>query len=196
MNFPSRRTVLAGFCALTGSSAAWSEPLSAADPPLFQTASSQFTLVEPAVALPEIRIERIDGELVDLALFRGKAVLVNFWASWCPPCARELPLLERLRDIARSEPLEIVAASIDADGRDTVKAFLKRRRIERLPVYLDPARRLAKNVDEDRAAPFTLYGLPMSYVIDRESRIAGYLAGAADWSSAEGLALLRYYMTL
>jgi thiol-disulfide isomerase/thioredoxin len=141
-----------------------------------------------------MRVERIDGKLIDLSMFRGKVILVNVWATWCPPCARELPLLERLRDVVRSEPLEIVAVSIDASGRDVVKPFLKRLHIERLPIYLDPARHLAKNVGDDGTSPFVLYGMPMSYVVDRLGRIAGYLIGEADWSSTEGLRLLRYYM--
>ncbi len=195
MSFPSRRAILSGLSALAGSSAARSEFFPAPEPPLFRTARSQFTFVEPAVALPAIRIERIDGKLIDLSTLRGKVVLVNIWATWCPPCARELPLLERLRDIVRSEPLEIVAVSIDASGRDIVKGFLKRLHIERLPIYLDPARQVTKDVDGEGTSPFVLYGMPMSYVVDRYGRIAGYLIGEADWSSAEGLRLLRYYMT-
>jgi thiol-disulfide isomerase/thioredoxin len=163
-------------------------------PPLFRTEGSQFTFVEPAVVIPTMRVERIDGKLIDLSMFRGKVILVSVWATWCPPCARELPLLERLSDVVRSEPLEIVAVSIDASGRDVVKTFLKRFHIERLPIYLDPERRLAKNVDAEGTSPFVLYGMPMSYVVDRHGRIAGYLVGEADWSSAEGLRLLRYYM--
>lgn len=195
VTFPSRRAILSGLGTLASLSTARCEFLSAPDtPPLFRTAGSQFTFVEPAVVIPEMRVKRIDGKLVDLSMFRGKVILVNLWATWCPPCARELPLLERLSDIVRSAPLEIVAVSIDAAGRDVVKPFLKRLGIERLPIYLDPARQLAKNVAEEGASPFVLYGLPMSYVVDRYGRIAGYLIGEADWSSAEGLRLLRYYM--
>lgn len=195
MNFPSRRVILSGLSSLVGLSSARSEYLSVLDtpPPLFQTAGSQFTFVEPAVAIPAMRVEQIDGKLVDLSMFRGKVIIVNLWATWCPPCARELPLLERLSDIALLEPFEIVAVSIDAAGRGVVKP-LKRLHIERLPIYLDAARHLAKNVGDDGTSPFVLYGIPMSYVIDRYGRIAGNLIGEADWYSAEGLRLLRYYM--
>lgn len=195
MTFLARRAILSGLGSFLTLAPARSAFLSGSDaPPAFRTARSQFIFLEPAVALPSIRVERIDGKLIDLSKFQGAAVLVNLWATWCPPCARELPSLERLHDIVRSEPLEIVAASIDASGPDAVKAFLKRHRIERLPIYLDPGRRLAKQVDEGGTAPFVLYGMPISYVVDRYGRIAGYLVGEADWSSAEGLRLLRYYM--
>jgi thiol-disulfide isomerase/thioredoxin len=194
LDAPSRRFVLAGIGALIGASRAHAAPFSVPDaPPPFQSAGEQFTLIEPAVAAPAIRLDAIKGAPLDLPMLRGKAVLINFWASWYPPCVRELPLLERLRGLTRSEPLEIIAISIDAAGRERVTAFLKRLAIEHLPVYLDPAGRLARKIDGAGVSPFVLYGMPMSYVMDRAGRIAGYLTGQADWTSAEGLRLLRYY---
>jgi thiol-disulfide isomerase/thioredoxin len=196
VNFPSRRALLSGLGALVSMSSAKSATSPVLDaPPLFRTARSQFTLIEPAVALSPTRIQRIDGKLVDLSLFRSKAILVNFWATWCPSCARELPLLQRLSEIVPTEPLEIVAVSIDSSGPDLVKRFLRRLQIEQLPIYLDPEGRLARNVDGEGTAPFVLYWMPISYLVDRYGRIAGYLVGEADWSSAEGLKLLRYYTT-
>ncbi|MCI0350691.1 MAG: TlpA family protein disulfide reductase, partial [Acidobacteriales bacterium] len=164
------------------------------DPPLFQTNISQFIIYDPPVAVPAVRLQRIDGKRIDIASFRGKAILVNFWATWCPPCQRELPLLNKLHDIVRSEPLEIVAISVDKAGSTAVKPFVNRLNIERLRPYLDPGGQIAKSVGEDGPAPFVLYGLPITYIIDRQGDIVGYLSGEADWTSAAGLALLRYYM--
>jgi thiol-disulfide isomerase/thioredoxin len=131
-----------------------------------------------------MRVKQIDGKLVDLSMFRGKVILVNLWATWCPPCARELLLLERLSDVVRSEPLEIVAVSIDASGRDVVKPFLKRLHIERLPIYLYPARHLAKNVGDDGTSPFVLYGMrcPMWLIAS---------VGSPDILSGKQIGLLR-----
>lgn len=94
----------------------------------------------------------------------------------------------------RSEPLEIVAVSIDKAGSTAVEPFVKRLNIERLRPYLDPRGQIAKRVGEDGPAPFVLYGLPITYIIDRRGRIAGYLSGEAEWTSPAGLLLLRYYM--
>jgi thiol-disulfide isomerase/thioredoxin len=164
------------------------------DAPLFQTNVSQFILFDPPLAFPVIRLRRIDGKLVDLASFRGKTILVNFWATWCTPCQRELPLLDELQGIMRSEPLEIVAVSVDKAGSTAVQPFVKRLNIKRLQPYLDPMGEIAKNAREDGPSPFVLYGLPITYIISRRGHIAGYLAGEADWTSTGGQRLLQYYM--
>ncbi len=152
--------------------------------------------MRPAIAPPPLRIERIDGRFVDLSSFRGKAALINFWATWCPPCRRELPLLEKLQQIIGPKPLEIVAVSIDEGGRSVVEPFLKRLNITRLRPYLDPRGLIAKRVGQDASTPFILYGMPISYVIDRHGRIAGYITGEVDWTGDDGLTLLKYYMTV
>ncbi|WP_162180430.1 TlpA disulfide reductase family protein [Methylocapsa aurea] len=190
----SRRAVLTGLGSILGLAAGTGQALPAGvDPPPFQTRVAQFIVFEPALAAPAIRLERIDGKLIDLAGFRGKAVLVNFWATWCPPCRRELPLLAELQEIVRSEPLEIVAISIDKEGSRAVQPFLERLNIKRLRPYLDPRGQIAKGIGDNGPAPFVLYGLPISYIIDRDGCVAGYLVGEADWTSSTGRALLRYY---
>lgn len=191
----SRRAVILGLACMVRSSIARSQTLSRADaPPFLQTNSSQFIELRPAIEPPALKLERIDGKFVGLNSFRGKAVLLSFWATWCPPCRRELPLLERLQQIIDPRSLEIVAVSIDEAGRLAVGAFLKRLNVTRLRPYLDPQGRIAKRVGEDAPTPFVLYGMPISYVIDHHGRVAGYITGEIDWTSDEGLALLRYYM--
>jgi thiol-disulfide isomerase/thioredoxin len=192
----SRRAVLAGFASFLSLASERAQALpSADDPPLFQTNVSQFILFDPPLAVPAIRLQRIDGKLTDLASFRGKAILVNFWASWCLPCQRELPLLDELQGIVRSEPLEIVAVSVDKAGSIAVQSFVKRLNIKRLRPYLDPMGEIAKSAGEEGPAPFALYGLPITYIINRRGRVAGYLVGEADWTSTPGRTLLRYYMS-
>lgn len=156
-------------------------------------ARGQFIELRSASEPPTTQIERIDGKLVELGEFRGKVVLVNFWATWCPPCRRELAQLDKLRRDAPSS-LEIVAIAIDDAGRSVVEPFLKRRDIRHLRPYLDPKRRLARRVGEDTATPFVLYAMPISYVIGRRGLIAGYLAGEADWTSAEGSSILERFL--
>jgi thiol-disulfide isomerase/thioredoxin len=189
----SRRAVVSGIACMTASSAALSQT---DGPPLLRTRSAQFIEMRPAVVAPPLRIERIDGKHIDPTSLRGKVVLVNFWATWCPPCRRELPLLEKLQEIVGPKLLEIVAVSIDAGGRPAVEAFLKRANVTRLRPYLDPQGRIAARTGEDESAPFALYGMPISYVIDRQGRVAGYITGEVDWTGDDGLALLKYYMTI
>lgn len=191
----SRRAVIGGFgCVLASRSALAQASSAATAPPFLQTNHSQFIEMRPAVRPPALRIERIDGALIELNAFLGKAVLLNFWATWCPPCRRELPQLDRLRQLIRPEALAIVAVAIDAAGRPAVASFLKRSKITHLQAYLDPQGRVAKRIGEDGPSPFVLYGMPISYVIDRQGLVAGYITDEVDWTSADALSLLRYYM--
>lgn len=103
-------------------------------------------------------------------------------------------MLERLELIVGSSHLEIVAVSIDKVEKPAVAVFLKSVGVTRLQTFVDPEGRITKHVDEDASSPFVLYGMPMSYVVDRRGRVVGYITGEVDWTSDEGLALLRYYM--
>jgi thiol-disulfide isomerase/thioredoxin len=188
----SRRDLLSALTGATATSAAFAQ---GAAPPLLRTNGAQFVELSPGKTAPLMQIERLDGKMVGLNSFRGKVVLLNFWATWCPPCLKELPLLDQLQQIVGPQQLEVVAVSIDQSGRAVVTGFMKRLRLERLRPYLDPKGQLAGPAGQDVSAPFTLYGMPISYVIDRQSRIAGYITGAADWTSPDGLALLRYYIS-
>ncbi len=164
-----------------------------AEPPLLRTTASQFIEIRPLVESPPLKLERIDGKTIALNELRGKVVLMSFWATWCPPCRRELPLLDRLGRIVEPSDLEVAAVSIDRAGKPAVAAFLKRVGVTHLRPFLDPEGRIAKHAGEDASSPFVLYGMPISYVIDRRGRVAGYITGEIDWTSAEALALLKFY---
>ena len=103
-------------------------------------------------------------------------------------------MLERLGLIVDPSHLEIVAVSIDKAEKPVVAAFVKSVGVTRLQPFLDPEGRIAKHVNEDASSPFALYGMPMSYVVDRRGRVVGYITGEVDWTSGEGIALLRDYM--
>ncbi len=165
----------------------------AARPPALRSETAQFVEFRRGAELPPVRLQRIDGSFVDLSTFRGKSVLVNFWATWCAPCRRELPLLERLRRTIDSSLLEIVPVSIDRTPSADVSAFLKRLDIRTLRTYHDPQGHIARGANEGVDAPFILYGMPVSYIIDRQGRVAGYVTGELDWTSSDALALLAHY---
>lgn len=192
----SRRAILAGFTAYATFSAKSACALeTASHPPLFETNISQFIIFDPPGDFPSIQLRRIDGKLIDFARFRGKVILVHFWATWCPPCRRELKLLDELLSDVSSEKFEIAAISVDKGGHAAVRSFLKQINIKKLQMYLDPDAQIAKSAGNEGPAPFILYGLPVTYIVDRRGSIAGYVTGEADWRSAAALALLQYYMT-
>jgi len=165
------------------------------DPPIFRSQVSQFILLRPVYQAPAIPIRALDGSLVELASFRGRVVLLNFWATWCPPCVYEMPALDRLAARYPSDRFAVVAVSIDRTGAQAVLPFLERNNLSHLPVYLDPGQNLGYLADtRPPEGGFPLYGLPISYVVDSDGRVLGYLVGAADWDSPEADAFVEYLL--
>ncbi len=123
------------------------------------------------------------GAPLTLEAFRGKVVLVNLWATWCPPCVKEMPSLDRLQARLGGPDFEVVAISQDKGGVALPAAFLSREGLESLTVYLDPR---ATAVPALRAP-----GLPTSVLIDRDGREIARLVGPAEWDSDAMVAALR-----
>lgn len=166
------------------------------DPPYFETARHQFTILEPREPPPSSQFHRLDGKPVSLAEWRGKTVLLNFWASWCPQCRTELPELDKLQAGLDPKLFQVLAISTDHEGRKAVDPYLKSFNLKHLALALDPEGTLGRPMASDRSenpAPITIYGMPMSYVLDKQGRICGYIVGAADWASPAGLGVLNYY---
>lgn len=137
-------------------------------------------------SLPEIAFEDGKGKPVTLADFRGRTVLLNVWATWCPPCREEMPSLDRLQKALGGPAFEVVALSIDAGGAPVVERFYKEMGIASLAIYIDPGMRSASQL----ATP----GVPTTLLIDREGRELGRHAGPAQWDSPEALRVISSYM--
>ncbi|MFN4284255.1 MAG: TlpA family protein disulfide reductase [Alphaproteobacteria bacterium] len=166
----------------------------AADPPPFRSESAPFVQLRPVVIAPDTAVATLDGVEVRLADYRGQVVLLNVWATWCLPCVRELPALDRLA-AAAPPGLAVIGLSIDAAGAPAVAPFVAARGLAHMRVWLDPAQRLGSLTASGAApAPLPLWGLPISYVIDRQGRAVGYLTGAAAWDSPQALDFLRHFL--
>lgn len=124
----------------------------------------------------------LDGKPMHLSDLRGKVVLLNFWASWCPPCAEEASSLNALQK--RIAPLGGTILGVDV-GIDETKAnyeaFLKDHHVD-FPTYLDPSKRIALDYGT------TMY--PETYVIGRDGRFASKIVGPQDWTSPTMMAYL------
>lgn len=185
---PTRREALAA--ALLSPLAA--TPATARQPPRFTGPSSQFVQIDPPEDAGSLVITDLSGKTRPLSAYRGKAVLLNFWASWCPPCRRELPILRRLQARAAREPFVVVPVSLDKSVA-TVRTYLDRLGLADLASFIDAEGTVASGPKSAQPTPFPLYGMPMTYLLDREARSVGYLVGEADWNSPEGIELLRFY---
>lgn len=162
-------------------------------PPVLFSGAGQYTELEPVRTAPDRPIETIDGTVVDFREFRGRVVLVNFWATWCAACVAEMPSLDRLVATQEERNLKVLPISMDRGGRVSVTAFYRRYRLAHLPVVTDPAEHIGHfRAGNLNGAPFALHALPITYLIDRRSRIRGYVPGAADWESEAARSLLEF----
>ncbi|MDA1098568.1 MAG: TlpA disulfide reductase family protein [Proteobacteria bacterium] len=150
-------------------------------------AGFSFTLLEEPRALPELRF--VDGEdrALTLADFRGRLVLLNIWATWCGPCRREMPTLDRLQAMLGGPDFEVVALSIDRQGAPVVKAFYRELGLKSLSVYADKSSRVMRQLG--------VVGIPTTLLVDRKGRELGRLVGPAEWDSPELIAFLREHLT-
>lgn len=196
----TRRQVLAGLPATALAVAAVLAPHRVAarrddDPPVFRNRGHQFTLLRSLRPAPLVPIRTADGRVIDLGRFRGDVVLLTFWATWCAPCVYEMPALDRLQGEMRGKRLKVVAVSIDCGGLAAVAPFYQRLQLKNLDIYLDPEQRTAYfETTSTNRARFALYGLPITYVIDHEGLVAGYIYGASEWDSGQAKRFLRYYV--
>jgi thiol-disulfide isomerase/thioredoxin len=136
-----------------------------------------------------------DGSVTTLEAFRGKVVLLNFWATWCPPCVWEMPSLDRLQSVLGGSRFAVVAVSIDRGGLSVVKPFFRRHRLDHLRIYFDPEQKLGSLTGgPPPRPPFLLYGLPISYLIDKDGRVLGYVPGALKWDSPAAISFLKHHI--
>jgi thiol-disulfide isomerase/thioredoxin len=155
-------------------------------PPLRGAFGENFTLLDPPVPAPLEAFTDLAGNRVRLADFKGRVVLLNFWATWCGPCVREMPALDRLQAALGGRGLRVVAVSIDRKGAQVIRPFAKRLGLAHMGLYHDPKGALFR--------AFGVTGLPATFLIDRQGGIVGAYAGPAEWDGDEARALIEYYL--
>jgi thiol-disulfide isomerase/thioredoxin len=155
--------------------------------PLVHGEIAALTLSETPRRLPDLSFRDREGKPVRLADFRGLNVLLNLWATWCVPCRKEMPALDRLQSQVSGKDFAVVAINIDTGDPAKPHRFLSDVGIKNLAYYDDPS----TNVFQELKRVGRAVGLPTSILIDRTGCEIGYLAGPAEWSSEEALKLIR-----
>jgi len=129
----------------------------------------------PPAAAPPLVFSNADGHSLTLADYKGHVLVVNVWATWCGPCAEELPSLGMLAERIKPFGGLVLPIAIDTDGAAAVKPFFASRKIHNLPVLLDPQGHSLDVLDTD--------GVPVTIVLDADGRMVARLDGAADWNT-------------
>ncbi|MBN9075140.1 MAG: redoxin [Rhizobiales bacterium 65-79] len=163
--------------ALFGALLAAAQPAAAVEPP------QNFAVHEAPQPLPDIRFQGNGGQPRTLADFSGKVVLLNIWATWCAPCRKEMPTLDRLQAELGGPDFEVVALSMDRAGPEAVTKFFGEIGVKHL----------ALNIDASSKTMFALgvFGLPTTLLIDRDGREIGRLVGPAEWDAPDMVEFLR-----
>ena len=133
--------------------------------------------------LPEIRFQGADGKSYTLSDFRGNVVLLNVWATWCAPCRKEMPTLDRLQQKLGGPDFQVVALSIDNGGAAAVRRFYDETGVRALAIYVDSSL--------EATSKLRTVGIPTTLLIDREGRERWRKTGPAEWNSPEIIESLR-----
>ena len=137
-------------------------------------------------AAPSVTLTDAAGNAFQLSDFRGKLVVVNLWATWCEPCLREMPSLDRL-EAHFGDRIAVLAVSEDRGGAKIVVPFIAKLGLKSVKVYLDPK--------SDAGHAFDVRGLPTSFLIDHDGKVLGRVEGGADWDSAKMLAVIEPFVS-
>jgi peroxiredoxin len=132
--------------------------------------------IQPEVEAPDFTFSDLNGVKVSLAAYRGKVVMVNIWATWCPPCRQEMPSMQRLYEKFKGENFEILAVSIDSEGREAVAPFMRKMNLT-FPALLDPG--------ETIRPLYGITGVPESFIIDKKGIVVEKIIGPANWATPE-----------
>ncbi len=124
-----------------------------------------------------------DGVTWRLSDFRGQVIVLNFWATWCPPCVAEMPSLDRLQ-AARDGDVKVIALSREENGMTLVPRFFARHLLTNLVAYMDPGAQMSD--------AFRPHALPTTMILDRQGDLVAVLEGPAEWDSPQALALLDH----
>lgn len=158
------------------------------EPQLFSAAKRAFKFIPYSSprALPKVEFEDGKGQKRTLSDFRGKVVLLNIWATWCGPCRKEMPTLDRLQSQLGGADFEVVALSIDRGGQAVVKSFFDEIDVQRLAIYVDGT--------AEAGTKLAILGVPTTLLLDRVGNEIGRVTGPAEWDSPEVIDTIRRYL--
>jgi thiol-disulfide isomerase/thioredoxin len=152
-------------------------------PALLKGSIERFKLAPERRPLPDFAFLDAEDKELKLGAYKGKTVLVNFWATWCAPCVKEMPSLDKLQSEMGKDRFTVLPLSLDGPSKPKVAPFYADRKLANLGIYFDKGRKVQQALD--------VSVLPTSILVDGQGREIGRLEGEADWDSPEALALMK-----
>ena len=140
--------------------------------------------IEPGLPAPNFTYPGLDGKKISLTDYRGKVVLLNIWATWCPPCVEEMPSMERLYRKLQGEDFVILTVSIDTSGAKVVVPFMRKYKLT-FPALIDYEGTIRELYETT--------GVPESFIIDKKGILVKKIIGPLDWASPE---VYRFFRNL
>ena len=148
-----------------------------------QAPVKSFVMHDAPQPVATLAFDDAQGRSRTLADFKGKVVLVNIWATWCVPCRKEMPALDRLQGAMGGPDFEVIPVSIDRGGIEKVRGFYSEIGVRHLAMYVD--------VSGEALRALRAVGLPTTLVIDRAGQEVGRVIGPAEWDSPEIADILK-----
>jgi thiol-disulfide isomerase/thioredoxin len=155
--------------------------------PLARGEVAALLVAERPISLAELSFTGPDGELVGMADFAGRTLLLNLWATWCVPCREEMPALESLQTAAGGRDFQVVAVNIDNRASAQPRKFLDGIGVTGLTYYEDSSMKVFEVLKQRGLAS----GLPTTVLLDGNACVLGAVQGPATWNSDEAVALIR-----
>ncbi len=160
-------------CITTSLNADWQQP----------ELSHNLTVVKNVIPASDFELQDMDEEKVKLSDYRGKVVLLNFWATWCPPCIREMPSMERLHQQVGAEDFKVIAVN-QMEDVDQVFAFTGQ-------LEIDPTFAILFDSTSEVSRDYAVRGLPTTYLIDKEGNIRYRAVGGREFDHAEVIKTIK-----
>lgn len=145
--------------------------------------SHNLTAVKKSIQASDFELQDMDEETVKLSDYRGKVVLLNFWATWCPPCIREMPSMERLHQKVDADDFKVIAINQMEDA-DEVFAFTGQ-------LEIDPTFEILFDTTSSVSQDYAVRGLPTTYLIDKKGKIRYRAIGGREFDHAEVVKLIE-----
>lgn len=156
------------------------------DSPPISGSIKKFKLSKNRVRAPNIGWQNVDGITTQLKSYKGKVVFLNLWASWCAPCIKELPSINKLKSSISRKKLAIIPLSLDRGSKTIALRIKQRLGLETLKFYWDERNSIAKTLN--------ITALPTTIIFDSKGREVGRIVSAAEWDRREAINLIKFFI--